>query len=172
MADQQLTLPAPAKLNLFLHITGRRDDGYHELQTVFQFLDYGDTINFQPAPDNQFNFVDRKSHIAKEDNLIWKALERLRQEYSSKGISQLPGVTIEVTKRLPQGAGLGGGSSDAATTLIGLNYLWGERLSNEQLQKIGLELGADVPVFIHGKSCFAEGVGEKFTDVSPEFHGT
>ena len=167
MADQQLTLPAPAKLNLFLHITGRRNDGYHELQTVFQFLDYGDTISFQPAPDDQFDFIDSKSQIAKEDNLIWKALERLRQEYSSKGITQLPGVTIEVTKRLPQGAGLGGGSSDAATTLVGLNYIWGERLSNKQLQKIGLELGADVPVFIHGKSCFAEGMGERFTDVEP-----
>lgn len=167
MAEQRLTLPAPAKLNLFLHITGRRDDGYHELQTVFQFLDYGDTLNFLFAPDNQFDLIDHTSHIAKEDNLIWKALERLRQAYSNKGVSQLPGVTIEVTKRLPQGAGLGGGSSDAATTLVGLNYLWGERLSNEQLQKIGLELGADVPVFIHGKSCFAEGVGERFTDVEP-----
>lgn len=168
MADPQLKLAAPAKLNLFLHIIGRRQDGYHELQTVFQFLDFGDWLHFHSAPENQFELIDHGSNVAKQDNLIWKALQQLQRAYLKKDISNLPGVTIELKKYLPQGAGLGGGSSDAATTLVGLNYLWGQKLSNEELQAIGLELGADVPVFIHGSTCFAEGIGEQFTDVSPD----
>lgn len=163
----QLTLPAPAKLNLFLHITGRRSDGYHELQTVFQFLNYSDLITFHPASDNQFSLIDDSSDIATENNLIWLALNELRQAYSERGYQHLPGVAIELIKKLPQGAGLGGGSSDAATTLIGLNHLWGQRLSNKELQSIGLKLGADVPVFVHGAACFAEGIGEQFTPVEP-----
>jgi len=167
MAINTLTLPAPAKLNLFLHITGRRSDGYHNLQTVFQFLDYGDTLKFQTAEDNQFDLIDHSSHIARDENLVWKALTALKAEYQNKGIRQLPGCTIELTKVLPQGAGLGGGSSNAATALVGLNKLWGSQLNSTELQAIGRKLGADVPVFIHGQACFAEGIGDVFTDITP-----
>ncbi|RUO68878.1 4-(cytidine 5'-diphospho)-2-C-methyl-D-erythritol kinase [Idiomarina ramblicola] len=167
MAVNTLTLPAPAKLNLFLHIVGRRADGYHNLQTVFQFLDYGDTLKFHPNDDGDFNLADKSSHIPNQDNLVWKALIKLQDAYHSKGVTQLPGCTIELIKKLPQGAGLGGGSSDAATTLVGLNQLWGGHLTHTELQAIGTKLGADVPVFIHGKACFAEGIGDIFTDISP-----
>jgi len=168
MAVNSLTLPAPAKLNLFLHIVGRRSDGYHDLQTVFQFLNYGDTLKFHSEQnDEQFNLVDTASQIPKEENLVWKALEMLKQEYHKKGIQRLPGFTIELLKRLPQGAGLGGGSSNAATALVGLNQLWGSHFTCSELQTIGRNLGADVPVFIHGHACFAEGIGDIFTDLSP-----
>ncbi|MCK7458255.1 4-(cytidine 5'-diphospho)-2-C-methyl-D-erythritol kinase [Idiomarina aminovorans] len=167
MAVNTLTLPAPAKLNLFLHIVGRRPDGYHNLQTVFQFLDYADTLKFHSNNESKFNLVDQSSHIPNQENLVWKALIKLHNAYHSKGITQLPGCTIELIKKLPQGAGLGGGSSDAATTLVGLNRFWGSRLTLSELQSLGTELGADVPVFIHGHACFAEGIGNIFTDISP-----
>jgi len=167
MAVNTLTLPAPAKLNLFLHIIGRRADGYHNLQTVFQFLDYADTLKFCTADDNQFDLVDRNSLIPRKENLVWKALTALKKAYEEKGMTQLPGCSVELIKRLPQGAGLGGGSSNAATALVGLNQLWGSHLNNTELQAIGRKLGADVPVFIHGHACFAEGIGDVFTNITP-----
>ncbi|MDV6315461.1 4-(cytidine 5'-diphospho)-2-C-methyl-D-erythritol kinase [Idiomarina sp. HP20-50] len=167
MAATQITLPAPAKLNLFLHITGRRPDGYHNLQTVFQFLDYGDTLKFHARDDEKFELIDETSHIPKSDNLVWKALTAIQGAYHDRSIRPLPAYTIELIKRLPQGAGLGGGSSNAATVLVGLNNLWGNRLCTAELEAIGRTLGADVPVFIHGQACFAEGIGDIFTDISP-----
>lgn len=167
MAVNTLTLPAPAKLNLFLHIVGRRADGYHNLQTVFQFLDYADTLKFYTANNNQFDLIDRNSHIPRDENLVWRALTALKNAYEEKGMTQLPGCSIELIKRLPQGAGLGGGSSNAATALVGLNQLWGSHLNSTELQAIGRKLGADVPVFIHGHACFAEGIGDVFTNITP-----
>ena len=167
MAVNILTLPAPAKLNLFLHIIGRRSDGYHNLQTVFQFLDYADTLKFYTAADDKFDLIDHDSYIPRDENLVWKALTALRKTYEEKGITQLPGCSIELIKRLPQGAGLGGGSSNAATALVGLNQLWGSHLNSTELQAIGRKLGADVPVFIHGHACFAEGIGDVFTNITP-----
>lgn len=167
MAVNTLTLPAPAKLNLFLHIIGRRSDGYHNLQTVFQFLDYADTLKFYTAADDKFDLIDHDSYIPRDENLVWKALTALRKTYEEKGITQLPGCSIELIKRLPQGAGLGGGSSNAATALVGLNQLWGSHLNSTELQAIGRKLGADVPVFIHGHACFAEGIGDVFTNITP-----
>ncbi|MFS6536088.1 4-(cytidine 5'-diphospho)-2-C-methyl-D-erythritol kinase [Idiomarina loihiensis] len=167
MAVNTLTLPAPAKLNLFLHIIGRRADGYHNLQTVFQFLDYADTLKFYTTDDNQFDLIDCNSQIPRDENLVWKALTALKKAYEEKGMTQLPGCSIELIKRLPQGAGLGGGSSNAATALVGLNQLWGSHLNRTELQAIGRKLGADVPVFIHGHACFAEGIGDVFTNITP-----
>ncbi len=146
---------APAKLNLFLHITGRRPDGYHELQTVFQLLDWGDVLHFKRREDG---VVTRKSEVpgvAEDDDLVVRAA-RLLQKHTGSGY----GVEIEIDKRLPMGAGLGGGSSDAATTLLALNRLWGVDLSRETLQNLALQLGADVPFFVFGQNAFAEGVGE------------
>jgi 4-diphosphocytidyl-2-C-methyl-D-erythritol kinase len=150
-----LVWPAPAKLNLFLHVTGRRPDGYHTLQTAFQLLDYGDTLHFRPSDSWDLHFTCSDPQLENQDNLVLKAA-RLLQE-------QLPiarGGRIHLDKVLPQGGGLGGGSSDAATTLIALNRLWGADLEPEQLAALGLQLGADVPVFVHGYTAWAEGVGE------------
>lgn len=158
------TLPAPAKLNLFLHINGRREDGYHELQTLFQFLDYGDDITFAPATDGAIELTSELAGVTDETNLIMRAA-RLLQRLSPR---PLPGVRITLEKRLPMGGGLGGGSSDAATTLVGLNHFWALDLSVEQLAEAGLSLGADVPVFVRGFSAWAEGVGEKLTPAEPE----
>ncbi|MFT5117702.1 MAG: 4-diphosphocytidyl-2-C-methyl-D-erythritol kinase, partial [Kiritimatiellia bacterium] len=152
---QSLQLFSPAKLNLFLHIVGRRVDGYHELQTVFQLLDYGDDINVEVRIDGRLRLSPLLAGVAPQDNLIIKAAQLLKQ-YSQS----LLGADIHCTKRLPMGGGLGGGSSNAATTLIGLNYLWNTQLSTDQLAKLGLQLGADVPVFIRGASAWAEGIGE------------
>ena len=156
----RLTLPAPAKLNLMLHILGRRADGYHELQTLFQFLDYGDELTFTPRADGQIQLHTELPGVDHENNLIVRAA-RLLQSHS--GCSQ--GADIELIKRLPMGGGIGGGSSDAATTLIGLDYLWQTELGQDQLAKIGLSLGADVPVFVRGYAAFAEGVGERLQPV-------
>jgi 4-diphosphocytidyl-2-C-methyl-D-erythritol kinase len=153
--------PAPAKINLFLHVVGRRADGYHLLQTVFRFLDHGDRLRFSPRDDSDIALATPLPGVAPTADLTVRAAEALRQ---AAGVRH--GVTIALEKRLPLGGGLGGGSSDAATTLLALNRLWGCGLSSTELQRIGLGLGADVPVFIHGRSCFAEGVGERFTDVS------
>lgn len=154
--------PAPAKLNLFLHIVGRRADGYHLLQTVFRFLDYGDSLRFDPRNDGDILLATSLPGVPDQAHLAVRAARGLQ---AATGCKQ--GATIHLTKRLPLGGGLGGGSSDAATTLLALNHLWRTGLGTEALQKIGLALGADVPVFIHGRTAFAEGVGEKFTPVTP-----
>jgi 4-diphosphocytidyl-2-C-methyl-D-erythritol kinase len=146
---------APAKLNLFLHITGRRPDGYHTLQTVFQLLDWGDTLHFTRRDDG---LITRRTEIADvppEHDLTVRAATLLKAHTGSR-----EGVDIEIDKRLPMGAGLGGGSSDAATTLLALNRLWKLDLPRQELQDLALKLGADVPFFVFGKNAFAEGVGE------------
>ena len=154
----ELTLPAPAKLNLFLHITGRREDGYHNLQTVFQLLDYGDELSFTLRDDRQINVLPAVPGVSPEDNLVYRAAMLLRE---ASGVVR--GCDIGLRKCLPMGGGLGGGSSDAATTLAGLNYLWACGLTVDQLAELGRRLGADVPVFVRGRSAFAEGVGELLT---------
>ena len=154
------TWPAPAKLNLFLHITGRREDGYHLLQTVFQFLDFGDRLRFNLRPDGQIQRLNTLPGVAPEADLVVRAASLLQQVCKSG-----QGVDIEVDKRLPMGGGLGGGSSDAATTLVALNQLWQCGLDLTVLAQLGLQLGADVPVFILGQAAWAEGVGEKLNPV-------
>jgi len=151
-----LTLLSPAKLNLFLHITGRRADGYHNLQTLFQLLDYGDTLSFTTRTDSQITLAPELPGVAFEHNLIIKAARALEPFKPADA-----GVDIQLEKRLPMGGGIGGGSSNAATTLVALNHLWGCGLNKIQLQNIGLQLGADVPVFINAQTAWAEGVGEE-----------
>jgi 4-diphosphocytidyl-2-C-methyl-D-erythritol kinase len=162
MTTTTLTLPAPAKLNLMLHITGQRDDGYHNLQTLFQFLDYSDQLHFEVLPGNSIEVISELTGVATQDNLIYRAA-RLLQQHSNCPL----GARIELKKILPMGAGLGGGSSDAATSLIALNQLWQLNYDLPTLAEIGLQLGADVPVFIHGRAAWAEGVGEQLTAVKP-----
>lgn len=152
--------PAPAKLNLFLHVTGRRADGYHLLQTVFRFIDRADTLRFSPREDAEIVLATPIPGVPPETDLTVRAA-RLLQE--AAGCRQ--GATILLEKRLPMGGGLGGGSSDAATVLLALNHLWQTGLSRGQLEKMAISLGADVPVFVHGRNTFAEGVGEAFTDI-------
>ncbi len=156
-----LAVPSPAKLNLMLHITGRRSDGYHELQTIFQFVDYGDELKFQQRDDNQLSLSPAIEGVGFEDNLIIKAARALQNHPSAE--NKTCGANIELQKTLPMGGGLGGGSSNAATTMLALNVLWHLDLSLEELATIGVKLGADVPVFIKGQACWAEGVGEKIT---------
>lgn len=156
-----LTLPAVAKLNLFLHITGRRDDGYHNLQTLFQMLDVGDTLHFSANNSNKVTLACDEASLAGEDNLIYKAAMLLKPFAAVDA-----GCHIVLEKNLPMGGGLGGGSSDAATTLHALNKLWQLNLSTSALAELGLTLGADVPVFVHGNTAFAEGVGEHLQPVS------
>jgi len=163
MIDSQLVWPAPAKLNLMLHITGQRADGYHELQTVFQFLDYGDELKFEPAQDGKIERRHGTEAVPAEEDLVVLAARSLQQ---ASGCRQ--GVKIDVNKRLPMGGGLGGGSSDAATTLHALNRIWGIDFDQTTLAEIGLGLGADVPVFVNGFSAFAEGIGELLTPIEPE----
>ena len=148
--------PAPAKLNLFLHVVGRRADGYHLLQTAFRFIDYGDELGFAVRDDGVVRRVTELAGVPAEADLCVRAARLLKDRARSR-----LGVDIELVKRLPIGGGLGGGSSDAATTLIVLNRLWQTGLSRAQLQELALELGADVPVFVFGRSAFAEGVGER-----------
>ncbi|WP_318479754.1 4-(cytidine 5'-diphospho)-2-C-methyl-D-erythritol kinase [Photobacterium leiognathi] len=155
--------PAPAKLNLFLYITGQRPNGYHDLQTLFQFVDYGDTLTITPRRDNQIRLTPAIEGVKTEDNLIYRAAEALRQAANCD-----LGADIHIDKILPMGGGLGGGSSNAATTLVALNHLWQTNLSVDELAEIGLKLGADVPVFVRGTSAFAEGVGEKLQPAEPE----
>ena len=155
-----LTLPAPAKLNLMLHITGRRADGYHELQTLFQFLDYGDELGFRLREDGQIRLLTELPGVDHESNLIVRAARLLQRE---SGCTL--GADIQLTKRLPMGGGIGGGSSDAATTLLGLDHLWQLQLGEDRLAELGLSLGADVPVFVRGRAAFAEGVGERLQPV-------
>ena len=156
--SEWLTLPAPAKLNLMLHITGQRADGYHNLQTLFQFIELCDELSFRLRDDDQLTLEPQIDGVDFEDNLIIKAARAL-QANSNKAL----GADIRLTKQLPMGGGLGGGSSDAATTLLALNHLWQLHLSFDQLADIGLTLGADVPVFVRGQAAFAEGVGEILT---------
>ncbi|BFN29720.1 4-diphosphocytidyl-2-C-methyl-D-erythritol kinase [Pseudomonas sp. SCT] len=157
---QTLTLPAPAKLNLMLHITGRRADGYHELQTLFQFLDHGDELGFRLREDGEIRLHTELPGVDHDSNLIVRAA-RLLQRTSNCSL----GADITLLKRLPMGGGIGGGSSDAATTLLGLDYLWNLHLGEERLAELGLSLGADVPVFVRGRAAFAEGVGERLQPV-------
>ncbi|WP_321350624.1 4-(cytidine 5'-diphospho)-2-C-methyl-D-erythritol kinase [Halopseudomonas oceani] len=160
MTTATLSLPAPAKLNLFLHITSRRDDGYHNLQTLFQFLDHGDTLHFRLRSDGQIRLLTDLPGVAADDNLIIRAARMLKQA------SGTPlGADIQLDKTLPMGGGIGGGSSDAATTLLGLNTLWKTDLNLDQLAELGIRLGADVPVFVRGHAAWAEGVGEQLTPV-------
>lgn len=155
---------APAKLNLFLHVTGRRADGYHLLQTVFQLLDYGDLLHFTVRDDGIIARTNALAGIDFASDLTVRAARLLQAEIAPG--KALPGVSITIDKQLPLGGGLGGGSSDAATTLIALNHLWQLDLSREKLMQLGLQLGADVPFFIFGSNAFAEGVGEQLTPVA------
>lgn len=150
--------PAPAKLNLFLRVVGRREDGYHLLQTVFRLLDWGDEIRLRVRDDGAIDRVGTVHGISAEEDLAVRAARALQQAAGAR-----QGADIEVIKRIPVGAGLGGGSSDAATALVVLNALWGTGLSRAELADIGLTLGADVPVFVHGRSAWAEGVGERLS---------
>ena len=150
--------PAPAKLNLFLHIVGRRADGYHELQTVFQLIDLCDQLAFEPADDGQITRIEGPADLPAADDLVLRAARALQHTADSRY-----GALIRLRKRIPMGGGLGGGSSDAATTLFALNIIWKLSLSPQRLAEIGLGLGADVPVFLSGQNAWAEGVGECLT---------
>ncbi|KID58094.1 kinase [Pseudoalteromonas luteoviolacea] len=154
----KLTLTAPAKLNLFLHINSRRADGYHELESVFTMLDFGDELCFELTEQDDICIDGDVAGINRDDNLIYKAANALLPHRTVK-----KGVNVHLTKHLPMGGGVGGGSSDAATTLLALNTLWECKLSLQALATIGLKLGADVPVFVHGKTALAQGVGEVLT---------
>ncbi len=154
------TLPSPAKLNLFLHITGQRPNGYHELQSIFQFIDICDELTFEDAADDRITIEPAIEGVALEDNLIYKAAKLLQQKTGCH-----KGVHIHLKKILPMGGGLGGGSSNAATALVGLNHLWQTQLSEDELAELGLQLGADVPIFVRGRAAWAEGVGERLTDM-------
>ncbi len=156
MQAKTLTCPAPAKLNLFLHVVGRREDGYHLLQTLFRFIDLSDTLHFTLRKDGVVHRVNDVEGVPQEQDLCVRAARLLQQECGCK-----LGVGIMLEKCIPLGGGLGGGSSDAATTLLALNRLWQLGLSRERLMRIGLSLGADVPVFVFGENAFAEGVGEQ-----------
>lgn len=159
----QLDLLSPAKINLFLHVVGRRADGYHLLQTVFQFLDFCDNLVFKLRSDNQINLFAPSLNIPIANNLITRAAYLLQ---STTQCNQ--GVDILLKKKqIPLGAGLGGGSSNAATTLLALNKLWDTRMAVNELKDLGLQLGADVPIFIHGRAAFAQGIGEKFEPIEP-----
>lgn len=155
--------PAPAKLNRFLHVVGRRPDGYHRLQTIFQFLDRSDELFFTVREDDRIERTGDVPGVAPADDLTVRAARLLRQE---AGIRQ--GATIHIVKRLPLGGGLGGGSSDAATTLVALNHDWRAGLSTPDLAELGRRLGADVPVFVHGHAAWAEGIGDRLTFVTPD----
>jgi 4-diphosphocytidyl-2-C-methyl-D-erythritol kinase len=155
-----LRLPAPAKLNLMLHITGRRADGYHLLQSVFQFIDLCDWLEFEPRADGRIQRQEGNSPVTAGDDILVRTAALLQTRL---GVDQ--GVSIRIDKRIPIGGGLGGGSSDAASCLLGLNQLWGLGLSLSQLADFGLELGADVPVFVRGRAAWAEGVGEALQPV-------
>ncbi|WP_110974377.1 4-(cytidine 5'-diphospho)-2-C-methyl-D-erythritol kinase [Acinetobacter sp. WCHAc060042] len=152
-----IRVPAPSKLNLFLHITGRRENGYHELQSIFQLVDLCDWLEFESRPDQQI-YIEGLNSVDLNQNLIYKATQIL------KPYAQTPtGLSIHLEKNIPMGAGLGGGSSDAATTLIVVNQLWQCGLNTEQLADLAVQLGADVPIFVHGLNAWAEGIGEHLT---------
>ena len=158
--DWRSVYPAPAKLNLFLHVVGRRADGYHLLQTVFRFVEHGDRLRFSPRADGAVVCSRPLPGVPPESDLTVRAARLLQVETGCR-----QGVEIDIEKRLPMGGGLGGGSSDAATVLLALNHLWQLGLPRQRLQELGLTLGADVPVFIFGRNAFAEGVGEALQPV-------
>jgi 4-diphosphocytidyl-2-C-methyl-D-erythritol kinase len=164
----KFTLPAPAKINTFLHIVGRRDDGYHLLESVMVLVSLADTVELTLRDDGKVRLIDPPNGITEENDLACRAARALQKETSSKlgSTSTKFGADIRLTKRIPQGAGLGGGSSDAATTLLGLNRLWNLNLSREQLMAIGLTLGADVPFFVFGRAALVRGIGELLTAVT------
>ena len=165
MPAKSLTLMSPAKLNLMLHITGRRADGYHLLQTVFRFIDLSDEITFNVTDDGLIQRSAGNMAVDQEQDLAIRAARLLQQRYAVR-----QGVDIRIQKKIPMGGGLGGGSSDAATTLMALNQLWQLGISNQELRNLGLELGADVPIFIFGKNAWAEGVGEQLEPINlPKF---
>ena len=159
MTDPEITLPSPIKLNLFLHITGVRSDGYHLLQTLFQLLDYGDSLSFKGNNQGKIVRTDLHDFELPQQDLCVRAAQLLREQ----GNDQDNGVTITLKKTVPPGTGLGAGSSNAATVLIGLNHLWDMRLSGEALLQLGSQLGADVPLFINGHTAWGEGTGELLT---------
>ncbi|WP_411954550.1 4-(cytidine 5'-diphospho)-2-C-methyl-D-erythritol kinase [Cysteiniphilum sp. JM-1] len=177
MAFKPVTYPSYAKINLFLHITSKRDDGYHNLQTWFQFVDLKDFLHFSFTEDHQISLSSNINISQKEDNLIYKAALALKPFAKAH-----TGIDIHIDKNIPMGAGLGGGSSNAATTLIALNTLWQCHLSNKQLHKIGRNLGADVPIFLLQQASWAEGIGEILTPkayieqyaliIKPDFHAS
>ncbi len=152
-----IRVPSPAKLNLFLHITGRRENGYHELQSIFQLIDLSDWLEFKQTDGTNIS-IDGLSNVELEQNLIYKATQILKS-YAK----QPTGLKIRIEKNIPMGAGLGGGSSNAATTLIVVNQMWQCGLNKTQLAELGVRLGADVPIFVHGKNAWAEGIGEHLT---------
>jgi len=158
--------PAPAKLNLFLHVNGRRADGYHLLQTVFQLLDHGDVLDFDLRADGAIRRLTEVPGVPEEQDLIVRALRLLQQAHVARHGSAPPGVDVAIKKILPMGGGLGGGSSDAATALMAVNAMWGSGLSREALMALALPLGADIPFFIFGENAFAEGVGEAMQPVA------
>ena len=159
---------APAKLNLFLHVIGRRDDGYHLLQSVFQLIDLHDTLHFRLRQDHAIVRSTEIDGVTAEQDLTVRAARLLQTEARARGLD-VAGVEIAIEKRLPMGGGIGGGSSNAATTLIALNQLWGTDLSRAELMRLGLALGADVPFFLGGGNAFVEGVGEQLTPIqTPE----
>ncbi|MBE1301624.1 MAG: 4-(cytidine 5'-diphospho)-2-C-methyl-D-erythritol kinase [Alteromonadaceae bacterium] len=153
--------PSPAKINLFLHINGRLANGYHQLQTCFQLLDYGDTLHFNINASGTIKLATTIEGVVETDNLIYKAATLLKQKSKTT-----LGCEISIEKVLPMGGGIGGGSSNAATTLVALNHLWQTNLSVDELADLGLKLGADVPVFVRGNSAFASGVGEQLTSIN------
>lgn len=155
MAEKIKWYPSPAKLNLFLHINGRYENGYHQLQSLFQLLDYGDDIGFVVNNKSEINIAEQISGVPEQENLVYRAAIALKP-FAAKN----SGCTIYINKKLPLGGGIGGGSSNAATVLLVLNQLWDCNLGTQALADIGLTLGADVPIFVHGNTAFAEGVGE------------
>ncbi|HDM8235570.1 TPA: 4-(cytidine 5'-diphospho)-2-C-methyl-D-erythritol kinase [Vibrio campbellii] len=163
MIDLSTRWPSPAKLNLFLYINGRTENGYHELQTLFQFVDHGDELTIQANDSGEITISPEIEGVPLKDNLIWKAATAL-QRFANCSY----GAYIDLHKILPMGGGIGGGSSNAATALVALNYLWQTNLSDDELAEIGLALGADVPVFVRGFSAFAEGIGEKLSPAHPD----
>jgi 4-diphosphocytidyl-2-C-methyl-D-erythritol kinase len=160
VSPDSVAWPAPAKLNLMLRIVGRRPNGYHQLQTVFQFLDHGDGLWVTPRADGVIHRIGEVPGVAADDDLIVRAARLLQQTTGAR-----QGAEIRIAKRLPLGGGLGGGSSNAATTLVALNHYWRTGLNLAELAELGLRLGADVPVFVHGCAAWAEGVGEQLTPV-------
>ena len=161
--NKAIEFPSPAKINLFLHIVGQRDDGYHNLETLFQFIDHSDTLTLTATEKPTIDLLTPIEGVNNEDNLIVKAARLLKKKANSP-----LGVQISINKILPMGGGLGGGSSNAATVLVALNTLWQCQLSTSDLATLGLSLGADVPIFIHGFAAFAQGVGENLTAMDPE----
>ncbi len=157
--------PAPAKLNLFLHVVGRREDGYHLLQSVFQLIDLSDTLHFDLRDDDRIQRVTELADVPEDQDLVIRAAKLLKIAAHAKG-REVRGVDIGLDKRIPMGGGLGGGSSDAATVLLALNHLWQLKMSRAELMELGLRLGADVPFFLLGHNAFAEGVGEQLTPLT------